>query len=156
MAASENLTIGKGQVYFGKFKSGTKIVEGYRFLGNAPQLNLSVEVERLDHFGSTSGLREKDESIIIQRMLTGALTVDDMNFDNIALFFQGDTSTQTQTTATGLTNTFTGVKKGMSYQLGESTINPSGVRKVTSVSVTRNATAMVLNTDISNNVGIVH
>lgn len=147
MAASENITIGKGQVYFGRFKSGTKVVEGYRFLGNAPQLNLSVEVERLDHFSSTSGLRERDESVTIQRMLTGALTVDDMNFDNIALFFLGDTSTQTQTTATGATNTFAGVKKGMSYQLGESTINPSGVRKVTAVVVTRASTTMVLNTD---------
>jgi hypothetical protein len=147
MAASENLTLGRGQVYFGKFKSGTKVVEGYRFLGNAPQLNLSVENERLDHFSSTSGLREKDESIIVQRMLTGALTVDDMNFDNIAMFFQGDRSTQTQTSATAVANTFTGVKKGMSYQLGESTINPSGVRKVTSVVVTRSSTPMVLNTD---------
>jgi hypothetical protein len=145
--ASENLTLGKGEVYFGKFKTGTQVVEGYRLLGNCPEFTLNMETDELEHFSSMSGLREKDESVVIERRLGGTINCEDIRPDNLALFFMGEASTLTATSQTGVVNTFTDVKKGMMYQLGVTPTNPSGARKVASVVVEVGVTAKTLGTD---------
>ncbi len=40
--AANNQTLGRGKVYFSKFKTDTYTPEGYRYLGNTPSFNLSI------------------------------------------------------------------------------------------------------------------
>lgn len=145
--ASENLTLGKGEIYFGKFKTGTQDVEGYRLLGNCPEFTLNMETNELEHFSSMSGLREKDESVVVERKLGGTINCEDIRTENLALFFMGDATTLTAASQTGVVNTFTDVKKGLTYQLGITPTNPSGARKVASVVVKVGAVTKVLDTD---------
>lgn len=145
--ASENLALGKGEVYFGKFKTGTQVPEGYRLLGNCPEFTLNMETDTLDHFNSMASLREQDEEIIIERRLGGSIVCEDIRTENLALFFMGTASTQTQVSATGVVNTFVDVIPGLKYQLGETAGNPSGVRKVASVVVKVGAVTKAITTD---------
>lgn len=134
--ASENLTLGKGELWFNPFTPGTVAGTGFEFLGNCPELNLTVETEKLDHFGSTRGLREKDASIVIEKMVTGSFTCDDIRPANLARFIGGQASTLTTASATASTTTIATVIPGRRYQLGETVSNPTGVRKITNLVVT--------------------
>ncbi len=145
--AANNQTLGRGKVYFSKFKTGTYTPEGYRYLGNTPSFNLSIAQSKLDHYSSDAGIRVKDKSIILQTDFTGNLTCDDIDYDNLALFFLGSTSTLAQTSATSQSETFTSVIQGASYQIGVNDSNPTGVRSLSNVVVTVSASAKTLGTD---------
>ena len=54
---TQKYTLGRGEVFFNKFKPGTNIGEGERYLGNTPEYSLTNDVETLDHFNSDRGLR---------------------------------------------------------------------------------------------------
>lgn len=149
--AGNNYTLGRGEIYFAKFKPGTQIPGGERYLGNTPELNLTIESERLDHFNSDRGVREKDDSVLLQSNRTGSLITDNVNPENIALFFLGSSMLSTVVAATGLTSAFDGSVQGESYQLGTTDATPSGARQVTNIVVKDDATptaaTFVLGTD---------
>lgn len=134
MAFENNYTLGRGEIYFAKFAPGTRTPMGERYLGNTPEFNLSFESENLDHFSSDRGIREKDRSVILQITRAGSLITDNINPQNVALFFFGDTEALTVTQASvaneavGLAGI--GVEVGMFYQLGVTAQNPSGARKI--------------------------
>ena len=150
MAEPMNYTLGRGELYFNKFAPGTQSGIGERYFGNTPEVNTSVESENLDHFNSDRGVREKDASVVLQTNRTGSFTTDHISPENIALFYFGSVEALTQTAATGETEDFV-VEPGYFYQLGETQANPTGVRKVTNVVVTDDATptpnALTLGTD---------
>lgn len=150
MAEPMNYTLGRGELYFNKFKAGTQTGIGERYFGNTPEVNTNVESENLDHFNSDRGVREKDASVVLQTNRTGSFTTDHISPENIALFYFGSVEALTQTAATAETNTFTGVLQGYFYQLGETAANPTGARSVTNVVVTDvdiPATTYALGTD---------
>lgn len=126
--------IGKGRVFFDKMLPGTKTLTGERFLGNAPELNDSQDNETLDHFSSTEGLNERDESIIIEQNQNISLTVDNINLENVALWYGGNVETETVAGSTSSSDKIV-LRRGYSYQLGTSADTPSGVRKVTNVTL---------------------
>lgn len=142
-----NQTLGRGELHFSLFKSGTETPAGFRYLGNSPEFNVTIENETLDHFSSDRGIREKDKSVVLETTSTGSLTLDDIQLENLALFFFGTTSTLVQTSATAETETFAGVKQGLSYQLGQTTANPTGVRSVTNVVVEVATVAQTVDVD---------
>jgi len=142
-----NQTLGRGEIHFSLFKTGTQTPSGFRYLGNTPEFNVTLENETLDHFSSDRGIREKDKSIVLETTATGSLTCDDIQLDNLALFFFGSTSTLVQTSATAATETFTDVIAGHSYQLGIGDSNPTGVRSVSNVVVEVASTPMTVTTD---------
>lgn len=125
---SNNYTLGRGELYFARFLPGTSTPEGERYLGNSPEFNLTISEEKLDHFSSDRGVREKDDSISLQVDRTGSFTTDDIDVENLALFFFGDTSTVTVTGATITNEVINNVEKGLFYQLGVTNANPSGAR----------------------------
>lgn len=133
MAFENNYTLGRGRIYFAR-RDALGRLGGERYLGNTPEFNVNFESETLDHFSSDRGIREKDESVILQINRTGSLTTDNINPENVALFFFGaeETLTVAQTTVTdeqvGITGV--GVELGMFYQLGSTANNPSGARGV--------------------------
>lgn len=130
-----NQTLGRGELWFSLFSTGTETPSGFRFLGNAPEFNLTIENQMLDHFSSTSGIREKDKSIVLETTSTGSCVLDDIMLENLALFFFGSTDLVVQPSASAQTESFV-VVAGQSYQIGLSDDFPTGLRSLTSVVVT--------------------
>lgn len=142
-----NQSLGRGKVYVSTFLPGTHTPAGFRFVGNCPSFGISVNQEKLDHFDSTSGVRVKDKSIVLQVDITGTATLDDINNENLSLFFFGSQSVLAQTSATAQTESFTGVIQGFLYKLGMTSGNLTGVRSVSNVAVTVGGSAKTLGTD---------
>jgi len=144
---SNNYTLGRGEVHFGQFKPETQQPRGERYLGNTPELGFSAEEETLDHYSSDRGVRIKDESVILQLDYAGSFITDNISPSNLAMFFLGESLDHTAASATGEEDTFEGVHKGMSYQLGTSDALPAGVRDVENVSVDMGGTSLTAGED---------
>lgn|SRR5690606_14067735 len=121
----KNYTLGKGRLFFDQFAVGTKTKTGERYFGNTPEFNLTSESETLDHFDSDAGVRSKDDSVLLELNRTGTFITDHISPENLALFFLGEASVESQTSSSAIEETFT-VKKGLWYQLGTS-VRPEGV-----------------------------
>ena len=148
MAASERLTLGKGEFWFGRFPNNTYIANPpLRLLGSIPAATLSREVTKLDHFNPMDGVGIKDDSVVTATNYTGSLTLEDFALENMALWAAGDVTTVTDTSATGVSETFEDVVPGHLYQLGVSNARPFGARRVTTVTVESGATTYVAGTD---------
>lgn len=137
MANGNNYTLGRGKVYYGTLDigpDGAPILVNERYVGNTPGLSVTMEATNLDHYSSDYGIREKDESVIVEMNRTGSLVMDNIHPANLALFFLGTAQniTNAQRTVTGeqVGLTDVGVEKGMFYQLGVSATNPAGARGI--------------------------
>jgi len=130
-----NYTLGRGEIHFGKFKDGTQIPVGERYLGNTPEVSFTIETENLDHFSSDRGVREKDESVPLQTTRTGTLTCDNIDPANLAYFFFGDDDLLAVTGATVTDEVISpngdGVLQGHWYQLGVTPSLPQGQNNLT-------------------------
>lgn len=126
MATTQNYTLGRGKTYFSKFKDGTQLPEGFRYIGNTTEFNLTIESENLDHFSSDYGIREKDDSMLLEVTRSGTMITDSIQPENIALFFLGSASVVALASASGLTDTLEDVILGMAYKIGASETNPAG------------------------------
>lgn len=123
--ASNNYTLGRGKVYLARYLNGVAL-PAFRYIGNTPEFNLTIESEELDHYSSDEGIREKDDSVPLEVNRTGSLITDEIAPDNVALFFFGEASTVTQATVASATETFTSIEAGRSYKLGVTPSNPAG------------------------------
>lgn len=128
--SSQNLQLGKGELYFSPFKPGTQIGDGFEWLGNCPAFALNAEMEKLDHFGSTGGIRQKDESVMLSKDITGTINCDDIRPANVARFIGADLSTKTDAGSVGVTYNIPAVTPGRRYQIGATALNPTGDRQV--------------------------
>lgn len=145
---ANNYTLGRGELHFDRFSDPINFVlGGERYIGNSPEFSATIESENLDHYNSDRGVREKDESIVLQTNRTASFITDNVSPENLALFFFGTSEIFSTAGATVADEALNDVKKGLTYQLGMSSTNPSGVRNVTAVTVSKGATTLVLNTD---------
>lgn len=135
-----NYTIPKGKIYF---DDGT----GEEYLGNTPGADLSIETTDLPHYSSESGIREKDDTALVEINRKLAITADDISVENWARFIIGTAAALAQAATPVADATLGAVKQGRYYQLGETVGNPSGVRDVTAVTIKVGAATKVLNTD---------
>jgi hypothetical protein len=142
---TQKYTLGRGEVFFNKFKPGTNIGEGERYLGNTPEYSLTNDVETLDHFNSDRGLREKDESVLLEISSSGSMNCDNISGENVALFFLGNLMTKSSTSVTAQKEIFTAWKRGHTLQLGTTDTTPTGVRKVSNVKVGKAASSANIN-----------
>lgn len=127
MAEAQNYTLGRGKVYFSRFKtSAGQVPSGFRYIGNTPEFNLTIESQDLQHFSSDEGIREEDDSVPLEVTRSGSMITDNIVPDNVALFFFGEKSTVTQLSASGQSETLTDVLAGHAYKLGASVSNPAG------------------------------
>lgn len=138
---TDNYTLGRGEIWFRRDGE-----TDYRFLGNAPTFNLNVATTKLEHMSSRAGVGEKDMSITTGVNRTAALTLEDISHQNLALAFLGSTATLSQSSLTSQTYTKV-IRKGGMIQVGETTTNPTGHRKLTSVVVKKGTDVLVLGTD---------
>lgn len=145
---ANNYTLGRGELHFDRFTNPVAMtLGGERYLGNSPEFSATIESENLDHYNSDRGVREKDESIVLQTNRTASFITDNISPENLALFFFGTSEIFATTGATVSDEPLNDVKLGLTYQLGMSPTNPSGLRNVTGVTVSKGVTALVLNTD---------
>lgn len=138
----KNYVVGKGKVYFDPFVVGTTTKTAERYLGNTPELSTSSDEETLDHFDADSGLNVKDESVTIEKTVTGQFVTDNIDMDNAAMFFGGTVEDQVIASATGVTETHN-AKLGRYVQLGINASNPTGARAITTLVITKAGTPVV-------------
>lgn len=143
----QNQTLGRGEVHFALFKPSTTTPDGYRYLGDTGEFNLSVNSEDKPYYSMERGVKRKTKSATVQSEQAGTFTCTDINLDNLALFFLGTKATVTQAAAATQTETLAAIKLGHSYQLGVTPSTPIGVRKVTLTSVMVAAVALVSGVD---------
>lgn len=140
---SDNLTLGRGEIHFGQFVAGSQTPRGERYFGNTPEFNISTAQQNLDHFSSDRGVREKDGTVLLQVDRTATLVTDEINPENLALFFTGANTLQSVVGATVTDEAIAAVEQGLYYQLGVSTLNPAGVRGLTEHTVGSNVIVKV-------------
>jgi hypothetical protein len=88
MASIANYTVGKGIV---SFKASGSLT--YADMGNCTEFEFTPGVEKLDHFSSRSGVREKDKSVVIQKSGTLRLVLDEWTVENLKLAVLGSSAT---------------------------------------------------------------
>jgi hypothetical protein len=131
---SNNLVLGRGKLYFDRFAPGTTTKTGERYLGSTPAFSLSGETQELDHYSSEEGLQVKDESVTLRIDYTGSVTCENINQENLALFFFGTSETATIAGSIGEAESFVALP-GLFYQLGMTAAKPEGVENVENVVV---------------------
>lgn len=136
----KNYTLGSGQVLFDRFPNNVTVTdttrgEGERYLGNTPEFNTTAESEELEHFDADNGVRVKDDSAQLSVNRSGSMTCDNIDGENVALFFMGERQIVTQVGATAVVEVFNGALRSRFLQLGASPSAPSGVRNVSNVVV---------------------
>lgn len=144
LTGGKNYQLGKGMVLFDQFAAGAVVTgatvgSGERFLGNAPEFSLNSSGDSVDHYSSTGGIKIKDDSVLIQLNRSGKVTVDNIDKNNLALFFMGEAGQVAQTAQTALTHTIESANRGRYYQIGTSITLPAGVRNIASVVVKKGA-----------------
>lgn len=139
MPKADNYVLGRGRLYFAPFQAGTQTPSHFRYIGNTPELNISINSDILAHYSSETGVREKNDSVTVQTDRTGSFMTDNIDADNLALFFFGSVGSISQASGTvsaEIVGPAAGVIKGGFYQLGVSAGNPTGVRNISVVSIT--------------------
>lgn len=127
-----NYVVGRGRIYFNRFKDGTNTpAGGEMYFGNTPEFTVTTDTETLDHYSSESGMRNMDASVLLEVTRGGSMTCDEINADNLALFFLGEVATSANTAATDVKEVFNPIQRGRYYQLGTSDDFPMGVGNVT-------------------------
>lgn len=95
---TNDYNLGRGAVFFANNNAVTGLPQAYRHLGNAPEFNINLEVETLEHQASLSGLKTTDKEVTVSQTLGLSLSLDEINFQNLAIFMSGNTANHTNIT----------------------------------------------------------
>jgi len=112
---------------------------GERYLGETPGAELSVEIKAVEVYGSDAPVSELLDEVpfgVSRELAFKCLNPAD---EVIAWFFGADAGLLTQAAATVTDEPLAGVEPGRWYQLGRTAGNPTGVRLLTDVTVTDDA-----------------
>lgn len=150
MAYEKQLVLGKGKLYFEQFTSSTQTAptgKAWRFIGNCPTFNVNQEVQTLDHYQSTGGIRVKDASVTLQTDMGGQFSTDDISAKNLALLFNGAEGDDTIGTASGLSESLTDVVLDTYVQIGTTPTRPEGIGNLTNVVVVNGSDTLAAGVD---------
>jgi hypothetical protein len=86
-----NYKTGGANVYFAEWSGSTPptLPGDYKHVGNCPHFSTDPKFQKLVHKSSMGAMFEEDESRIIERSLSIKLTLDEIDVDNLAMFFGG-------------------------------------------------------------------
>ena len=150
-STSTPLVLGRGRLFLTQCEPNQDILtsNNFLFIGNAPEFSINIESDVLDHYQSTGGTREKDESVDIQVNRSANIVVDGIDANNLARFFFGSSSVLTQVASTVTAEPVTADSQNVFIQLGKGDTNPTGFRGIANVVVTDStaATTYVENAD---------
>lgn len=90
MADQMNYVVGRGRLFFGQYREGTRDARAQLYFGNTPELSMSQSEDTLDHFSSEGGVRVKDASVTLQNDSSGSFACDNISPENLALWFLGE------------------------------------------------------------------
>ncbi|MCP4897880.1 MAG: hypothetical protein GY906_12985 [bacterium] len=128
---TNDYNLGRGKVYFADILSDGS-PGAYRDLGNSPEFNITVESETLEHQSSMQGLRVTDNEVVISQKVGLSITLDEINFQNLAMFVSGDYSTgPTNPAVAGITSyswITTAKHGGVTLGAWYDVVDPNGVR----------------------------
>jgi len=128
------IVLGAGKLYFdAEDANGSKI--GERYLGDTPGFEVEVTTESVETWDSDGQTAQKLLNVATKVTRMANIVCQHISNENLALFALGDVSTKAQTSTPVADEPLT-VKQGYWYQLGVSASNPTGVRNVSSVTVT--------------------
>lgn len=117
--------LGRGIVYFGRLDATTGKPLEWRDVGNAPAFTLSIESEKLEHQSSRTGLKVTDKEVEISRKTNINVTLDEINHQNLAIFFSGSNSIFTNPAVAGFAEwtmvPAPGILRGNWYDITNST-----------------------------------
>lgn len=101
-ARTDDYQLGRGIPYFATLDANDRPT-AWRDLGNSPEFNLSIETETLEHTSSRQGLAVVDKEVTISQKLSVTFQLDELNHENLALFFSGAKATHINVTIAGFT-----------------------------------------------------
>ena len=81
--------LGRGIVSFDGDQPATYAAPGFRDVGNCTDFTVGFESETKEHLSYLEGLKVVDQEIIISQKVNLSFTLDELNFNNLALFLQG-------------------------------------------------------------------
>jgi hypothetical protein len=94
--------LGRGIVYISQLDGTSGLPVEYRDIGNVSAFNLSLDVEELIHRSSRSGLSTVDKRITISTTINFNFIAEELNAENLALFFSGASTTATNPAVAGI------------------------------------------------------
>ncbi len=151
----EDYVLGRGAMYLSDIDTTTQLPTGWRFVGNVPNMTLTVTEENLDHYQSYESTKERDKRVTLQKEIDLGWGFDEINDENLASFLSGTMHEFTNPAVAGVTS-FTWVAAGkivplvQYYELTDANGNPCyGVTAANIALATTNASpvTLVLNTD---------
>lgn len=83
--STENYVIGKGFLIFKPTGE-----DDFFHLGNVPNFVFTPTVEKLEHFSSMEGTKEKDATIVTQKAATVQITMEEFTKRNLGILLMGD------------------------------------------------------------------
>ena len=89
--STDNYTIGKGILSVGNVAASPSFAE----MGNCPSISLELTEERLEHFSSRGGLKNRDLYPLIQVKYTLNIECDEITVENLLKFVKGEQVGQT-------------------------------------------------------------
>ncbi|SON54310.1 hypothetical protein HDIA_0769 [Hartmannibacter diazotrophicus] len=149
MTENSALVVGRGEVYFDRFRPGTRIGEGERYLGNTPGFAISRSVDAVSRKRSFRGQIVQRDSLAQTEIASATVAIDNIVTPNIAMWLASADGVGGQSGQGTVTETFM-VRPGRFYQLGSS-VFPQGVRHVNGPNLTLllNGSAFDLETNLS-------
>lgn len=131
---SNNYIFGRGRAFIG-LKNANGVSEGLRAVGNAPDYKITVKANLFQHDSSESGLSENDFTYPTKINRDSTLTIENITDQSLALAIAGELKTLIQSSTPVTGEAIAKIAVGCHYQLGKTALNPTGVRKVSSVTV---------------------
>ena len=93
---TRDYVLGRGIVRLASLTAaGLPDADGFRDLGNAPEFSITVSVEDLRHQSSRSQLKFTDKRCTISQEVGVSFILDEMNYQNLADYFSGETGSYT-------------------------------------------------------------
>lgn len=86
VASTDNYTIGKGILSIGDVAASPTWVDA----GNCPSVSLEITEERLEHFSSRGGLKNRDLYPLLQVKYTVSFECDEITEANLLKFVKGE------------------------------------------------------------------
>ena len=95
----QNYVLGRGRVLLANVDNVSKEPGQYRYVGITRELNVTATTEELEHTSSDEGINQIDDRVQLSVTRTGTMVFEDIEMDNIALFFFGQSTIATQNAA---------------------------------------------------------
>lgn len=86
--STDNYFIGKATLSFKKTGGAD-----YVALGNVSECEISMNIEKLDHFSAMAGVKSKDKSVVISKAATIRMVMEELTIENMALAMGGTVAT---------------------------------------------------------------